>query len=100
MITYSIRRPFRMANRGPNSLLKREANRLPREPLAGTTVPTTPGHPRASTGTVFADQMNEPTRGAGRIPCRIPPYKRGVTGSNPVAPTKFVQLDSIIETLI
>jgi hypothetical protein len=28
------------------------------------------------------------------------PYKRGVTGSNPVAPTKFVQLDDIFETLI
>jgi hypothetical protein len=28
------------------------------------------------------------------------PYKRGVTGSNPVAPTKFLQLDGLFETLI
>jgi len=27
-------------------------------------------------------------------------YKRGVTGSNPVAPTKFLQLDCLFETLI
>src|ERR1035441_10072444 len=28
------------------------------------------------------------------------PYKRGVTGSKPVAPTKFLQLDGLFETLI
>ena len=27
-------------------------------------------------------------------------YKRGVTGSNPVAPTKFLQLGGLFETLI
>jgi hypothetical protein len=27
-------------------------------------------------------------------------YKRGVTGSNPVAPTKFLQLDGLFEMLI
>ena len=37
-----------------------------------------PRHPRASLGMVFAVQAREPTRRAGRIPCRIPPYKRGV----------------------
>jgi site-specific recombinase XerD len=42
---------------------------------------------------VFAVQMHEPTRRAGRNPCRIPPYKRGVTGSNPVAPTRFTQVE-------
>jgi hypothetical protein len=30
----------------------------------------------------------------------ISPYKRGVTGSNPVAPTRFLQLDGLFETLI
>jgi hypothetical protein len=28
------------------------------------------------------------------------PYKREATGSNPVAPTRFLQLDGIFETLI
>ena len=37
-----------------------------------------PRHLRASPGMVFAVQMHEPGRRAGRIPCRIPPYKRGV----------------------
>jgi hypothetical protein len=46
-------------------------------------------HPGASPDMVFAVQMLEPTRKAGRNPYRIPPYKRGVTGSNPVAPTRF-----------
>jgi hypothetical protein len=59
-----------------------------------------PRHLRASSGMVFAVQMHEQTRKAGCNPYLIPPYKRGVTGSNPVAPTKFVQLDGIIETLI
>ena len=49
---------------------------------------------------VFAVQMREPMRGAGRIPCRFPPYKREAGGSNPPAPTKFVQLDGYFRTLI
>lgn len=35
-------------------------------------------HLRASPGMVLAVQMHEPAREAGRDPCRIPPYKRGV----------------------
>jgi hypothetical protein len=38
--------------------------------------------------------------GPGQIPGPISPYKRGVTGSNPVAPTRFLQLDGHFETLI
>ena len=49
---------------------------------------------------VFAVQVHEPTRRAWRNRCRIPPYKRGAAGSNPAAPTKFLQLDSLFETLI
>jgi hypothetical protein len=49
---------------------------------------------------IFAVQMHEPTRKAGRNPYLIPPYKRGVTGSNPVAPTEFLQLGGRFETLI
>ncbi len=49
---------------------------------------------------VSAGQMRETAREAGRNPYRIPPYKRGVTGSNPVAPTRFLQLGGLIETLI
>ena len=37
-----------------------------------------PRHPRASPGMVSAVQTRESALGAGRIPCRIPPYKRGV----------------------
>jgi hypothetical protein len=59
-----------------------------------------PRHPGTSQGMVFAVQVHEPTRRAGRNRCRIPPYKRGVTGSNPVAPTRFLQLDGLFETLI
>ena len=59
-----------------------------------------PRHPGASSGMVFAVQMHEPTRKAGRNPYPVSPYKRGVTGSNPVAPTKFLQLDGLFETLI
>ena len=80
-----------------------EVSRSPvllREPLAGTTVhtfPGTPGHLLAS-----FSQFRSMTRplGLGRGPDLISPYKRGVTGSNPVAPTKFSQLDGIFETLI
>ena len=49
---------------------------------------------------VSAVQLHELTPGAGRNPQPISPYKRGVTGSNPVAPTKFWQLDGLFETLI
>src|SRR5690348_10367502 len=49
---------------------------------------------------VFAVQTHEPIRGAGRIPYRTPPHKREATGSNPVAPTKFVQLADLSRTLI
>jgi len=56
-----------------------------------------PRHPRASPGMVSAVQMHGPARGAGRIPCRIPPYKREAGGSNPPAPTRFVQLDGLFE---
>ena len=59
-----------------------------------------PRHPGTSQGMVFAVQVHEPARRAGRNPCRIPPYKRGVTGSNPVAPTRFLQLDGLFKTLI
>jgi len=59
-----------------------------------------PRHLRAPSGMVFAVQMHEPTRKAGRNPERVPPYKRGGAGSNPAAPTKFLQLDGLFETLI
>jgi hypothetical protein len=57
-------------------------------------------HLRASPGMVFSVQMHEPARKAGRNPYLIPPYKRGAGGSNPPAPTKFLQLDGLFETLI
>ena len=50
-----------------------------------------PRHLRASPGMVFAVQMHEPNRKAGCNPYLIPPYKRGATGSNPVAPTRAEQ---------
>ncbi len=59
-----------------------------------------PRHLRASSGMVFAVQMHELTRKAGRNPYLIPPYKRGGAGSNPAAPTKFLQLGGLFETLI
>jgi hypothetical protein len=49
---------------------------------------------------VFAVQMHEPTRKAECNPYLIPPYKREAGGSNPPAPTKFVQLDGLFGTLI
>ena len=62
---------------------------------ASTTV-RCPGSPPAVPPAVTADaahlffavQMHEPARRAGRIPCRIPPYKRDAGGSNPPAPTQ------------
>ena len=59
-----------------------------------------PRHHRTPSGMVFAVQMHEPARKAGCNPYLIPPYKRGGAGSNPAAPTKFVQLDGLIETLV
>ena len=41
---------------------------------------------------VSAVQLHEPARRAGRIPCRIPPYKREAGGSNPPAPTRKDQV--------
>ena len=81
---------------GLNSLVERGISRLLREPLAGTTVQTTPGT-GTSQGMVFAVHVHEPTRRAGRSRCRIPPYKREAGGSNPPAPTKFVQLDGLLK---
>ena len=85
---------------GLNSLFRRGVSRLLREPLCGNHRANYPRHPGTSQGMVFAVQVHEPTRRAGRNRYRIPPYKRGVTGSNPVAPTRFVQLDGLFETLI
>jgi hypothetical protein len=45
-------------------------------------------HTRTSPDMVSAVQVHEPTLWAGRYSGLIPPYKRGVTGSNPVAPTR------------
>ena len=102
---------------GPNSLFKRGVNV---DAVAGAPFPcravvisgaapgTTcgnhranyPRHHRTPSGMVFAVQMHEPVRKAGRNPYLIPPYKRGAGGSNPPAPTKFLQLDGLFETLI
>ena len=43
-----------------------------------------PRHLGASSGMVFAVQIDEPTRKAGRNPYPVPPYERGITSSNPV----------------
>jgi hypothetical protein len=59
-----------------------------------------PRHLRASPGMVFALQLHELIPKAGTRSLPYSAYKRGVTGSNPVAPTKFLQLDGIFETLI
>src|SRR5262249_34182035 len=92
--------PIGMPPPGPNSLDKRGVSRLLREPLAGNHRANSPRHPRASPGMVSAVQTREPARGAGRIPCRILPCKRDAGGSNPPAPTTFVQLDGFFRTLI
>jgi len=59
-----------------------------------------PRHLRASPGIVFAVQLHELIAIAGVRSFPISPYKRGVTGSNPVAPTRFPQLGGLFETLI
>ena len=56
-----------------------------------------PRHLRAHSGMIFAVQMREPTRKAGRNSYLIPSYKREAGGSNPPAPTKFVQIDGLLE---
>src|SRR5713101_5757400 len=73
---------------------------LPREPLAGTTVQTSPGTPGHLPAWFSQFKCVNPTLRAGRDPQPISPYKRGVTGSNPVAPTRFSQLGGLFETLI
>ena len=89
---------------GPNSLFKRGVKPTPvagapscaeLSVISGAALGTTcgnhraysPRHFRAPPGMVFAVQMHEPIRKTGRNSYCIPPYKRGVTGSNPVAPT-------------
>ena len=54
------------------------------------------------TGTLAAFAVSYGTRNAGAHSSVVEhsPYKRGVTGSNPVAPTRFLQLDGLFETLI
>jgi hypothetical protein len=49
---------------------------------------------------VLAVRVPEPPLKAEHDSDLISPYKRAVTGSNPVAPTKFLQLDGLFETLI
>ena len=102
---------------GPNSLFKRGVNDrrgggrsfLCRAVVISGAAPGTtcgnhranyPRHLRASSGMVFAVQMHERARKAGRNPYLIPPYKRGGTGSNPVAPTRYSQLGGLFEMLI
>jgi hypothetical protein len=62
--------------------------------------PQTRGVTRLQPATVVAGRCHigryQATSSAGRNL----PYKRGVTGSNPVAPTKFPQVDGLFETLI
>ena len=49
---------------------------------------------------VFAGQLHERIAQAGTRPFLISPYKREAGGSNPPAPTKFLQLDGLFKTLI
>ncbi len=60
-------------------------------------LPDFPRLPRTGTP---AGQRARQARDQGSRIAQIPPYKRGVAGSIPAAPTKFVQLDGIFETLI
>jgi hypothetical protein len=46
------------------------------------------GHPGASAGRVSAGRSHRATLRPGAILTSFSPYKRGVTGSNPVAPTR------------
>ena len=59
-----------------------------------------PRHLRTFPGIVSAAQMHELIARAGVRSVPISPYKGGITGSNPVAPTKFLQVDGLFETLI
>src|SRR5271169_7225216 len=72
---------------------------LLREPLANHRAHFS-RHLRTFPGIVFAVQPHELIARAGARSSPDSPYKRGVTGSNPVAPTKFLQLDGLFETLI
>ena len=54
------------------------------------TSPGTPGHIKAWFSEV---KFISPPFVAGQIPGLVSPYKREVTGSSPVAPTKFPQLE-------
>ena len=71
-----------------------------REPLAGTTVQTCPGIPGHLRAWFSQVKRMKPALRAGLYCGLVSPYKRGVTGSNPVAPTKYLQLDGLFETLI
>jgi len=62
--------------------------------------PHFPRHLETSRGMVFAGQAHEPALWAGRYSGPFSPYKREAGGSNPPAPTKFLQLDGLFETLI
>jgi hypothetical protein len=59
-----------------------------------------PRHLRTSPGMVFAVRVHEPPLKAEHDPELISSYKRRAGGSNPPAPTKFLQLGGIFETLI
>ena len=59
-----------------------------------------PRHLRTFPGIVFAVQLHELIAMAGARSFPFSPYKRGGGGSNPPAPTKFLQLDGLFETLI
>ena len=73
---------------------------LPREPLAGTTVHTFPGTLGHLPAWFPQFSCMKLTPGAGTRSLPYSPYKRGAGGSNPPAPTKFLQLDGLFETLI
>ena len=73
---------------------------LPREPLAGTTVHTFPGTPGHLPAWFPQFKCMSRPFSAGLDPDLISPYKRGGAGSNSAAPTKFLQLGGLFETLI
>jgi hypothetical protein len=73
---------------------------LLREPLAGTTVHTSPGTPGHVPAWFPQVKFINHLFVTGQIPGAISPYKREAGGSNPPAPTKFYQLDGLFETLI
>jgi hypothetical protein len=55
-----------------------------------------PRHLRTFPGIVFAVQLHELIAGAGAQSFPNPPYKRGATGSNPVAPTRQNNLVTVV----